>query len=207
VLKAVILKELGFQSEEDFKSDENPETAYRIQRRAKEAMARVSEMKGKIKAPESVDYEQKLQEQNAQRLKTTEALNPVIEKLVPNLQKYTFKENDEATPYEFDFDEETVKKSKQIVLNHMLNSPDPYSPETLNEALSIAHSIAESMNRAQIMSSFARNIRNMSEEEFRKRHSKPSAADPKLGEARKTGGENVESDSDAAYNMSMGKRR
>lgn len=202
--KDYILGDLGFDTEEDLEKVESMREKTRLEVRAKEALRFVQDYKEKIKSPEAVDYEAKLAQQEQHRTETRQKLAPVMEKVLPLLSKFKFQATQESAPYEFDFDKDTVKQVEDLVMSKLLLSENPFDEKTFQNAASEAHLAAVAANIDKILLSHANTVRALSNEEFRKHYTQPSAADPNYQPGRPAAAP-IESGSDKAFAFSMGR--
>ncbi|MFT7280532.1 MAG: hypothetical protein ACI9DM_000251 [Cyclobacteriaceae bacterium] len=189
-LKRRILKDYGFASTEEFEANENPDITMDIQFDAKNAFKKIEEYQAKIKSPEAVDYEKQIQEKEQLISESKEQLRGVVDKMTGSLQRYVFQPT-EGEPYEFTFDDKTVAEMKSAIIEAQAVEKDPYDQKAYQSNINNVYGMAVAKNIGKIMSSHAKSVREMTEEQYRKSYGNPSAAVPIVGDPRHTSGVDV----------------
>lgn len=184
-----VLKKYGFESAEDFHSNENEEITMQMQIDANRAFKKIAEKKEKIKAPEAVDYEKQLEERNKTIADNQEKLRGVVTKMSDGLKKYKYKPA-EGTDFEFDFefDDETVGEMQKAIVDLQSKSDKPFDQDSFQKTVAGVYSNAVMRNLPKIMDAYAKSVREMTDETYRKTYTNPSATQPKEGDPRQTSG-------------------
>ena len=203
--KRRILKKYGFESAEEFEANDNEDIAMDMKVDANQALKKITEYQSKIKKPEAVDYEKQQKDRQQLFSETSDKLRGVVDKMTDGLSKFVYAPA-EGIPYEFKFDEKTVTSMKESIVRNQAGLKDPYDQKAYQQNINNVYAMAVASNIKEIMASHATNVRGLTDEEFRKQYTNPSAIDPKDGDPRNTSG-SLKTDSDIAFEWAMGKRQ